>query len=178
MSLSTAKTTKKDGGGISGFHQDFELIRDIYLLRGLEHECLKILAMLCRRQEYSGGDQLVVQGEDNDSAFLVISGQLDALHTTGDKHQPICEYRPGQFVYGCALLGRALPVLTLKAKIDSMVLCFRREEFQKTLRQFPLSMSRIIDNLMSELVKWDRNLLEKQDQGGIFDCQTIGISLV
>ncbi len=178
MSLPTEKAIKQDSRKISGFHQDFEILRNVSIFRGLDHECLKLLAMLCRRMEYNAGDQLVVQGEENDCAFLIISGRLDSLYTIGEKEHVISTYGPGQCVYGSALLGRTPPVFTLKAKEDTVNLCLRREEFHKALQQFPVSLARITDNLVSELVIWDRNLLDKQLQDGESDYQGIGVSLL
>lgn len=178
MSLSTEKKIEQKSGELSGFQQDFELLRDAAIFHGLEHECLKLLAMLCRRMEFGSGDQLVSQGEENDRGFLIISGRLDALYAEGEKKHVINSFGSGHFVYASALLGRIFPVFTLQARESARVLCFRRDEFHKALQQFPNSIARITDNLITALAHWDRNLVKKQCQSGGFDFQTIGISLL
>ena len=178
MSLSTEKVTEQELKKTSGFQEDLEHLRKAPLLRGLDYECLKLLAMLCRRITYITGDQLMVQGEDDGHAFLILSGHVNGIYTEGDTSRIIRQYEPGMFVGGCALLGRIPRLFTLQATEETMTLRLSREEFRKTLQQFPAGITRITGNLVSELVEWDRSLLDVQTTKEIADYRALGVSLM
>jgi len=88
------------------------------------------------------------------------------------------------FVGGCALLGRIPRLFTLQATEETMTLRLSREEFQKTLQQFPAGLTRITGNLVltgnlvSELVEWDRSLLDMQTIKENADYRALGVSLL
>ncbi len=178
MSLSMEKVPEQETKKISGFQKDLEYLMQASLLRGLDYECLKLLAMLCRRIEFTTGDQLIVQGEDHHHAFFIISGQLNAVYTEGEAKHVIRQFGARQFVGGCALLCRTPLIFTLQATEKTTTLRLSREKFQKALQQFPASISRITSNIVSELVMWDRSLLDKQNTEGNVGYQAIGVSLL
>lgn len=178
MSLSTEKPTDQQTKKASGFQEDLEHLRKAPLLRGLDYECLKLLAMLCRRATLITDDQLMVKGEDDGHAFMILSGKVNAIHTKGETSQVICQFGPGQFVGGCALLGRLPRLFTLQATEETAVLRLSREEFQKTMQRFPDAISQITVNLVSGLVGWDRGLLEAFTMEEEFDLQVLGVSLL
>ena len=178
MSLSTEKPTVQQKNRASGFQEDLEHIRQAPLLRGLDYECLKLLAMLCRRITLITDDQLMVQGEDDGHAFMILSGKVNAIYTKGETTQVICQFGPDQFVGGCALLGRLPRLFTLQATEETAVLRLSREEFQKTVQQFPHAISQITGNLVSELVGWDRSRLEVFNMKEELDLQALGVSLL
>ncbi len=178
MSLSTEKVTEQESKKTSGFQEDLEHLRKAPLLRGLDYECLKLLAMLCRRITYITGDQLMVQGEDDGHAFLILSGQVNGIYTEGDTSRVIRQYEPGMFVGGCALLGKLPRLFTLQATEETMTLRLNREEFQKTLQQFPAGISKITANLVAELVEWDRSLLDIQSIEEMTDYRALGVSFL
>ena len=178
MSLSTEKPTDQQTKKASGFQEDLEHLRQAPLLRGLDYECLKLLAMLCRRITLITDDQLMVQGEDDGHAFMILSGKVNAICTKGETSRVICQFGPGQFVGGCALLGRLPRLFTLQATEETAVLRLSREEFQKTVQRFPHAISQITGNLVSELAGWDRNLMEASKVDNELEFQALGVSLL
>ncbi|MCK5068900.1 MAG: cyclic nucleotide-binding domain-containing protein [Desulfocapsa sp.] len=172
------KATKQQSQKDSGFKEDLDILRQASLLRGLDHECLKLLAMLCQRIKYTKGDQLMVQGEDAEHAYCVISGQLSAIHTENESTHTIRQYGAGQFVGGCNLLGRIPHLFTLQAVEKTTTLRLSREQFNKVLEQFPSSLSRVTANLVSELANWDRSLLDIKSTGKTLDDNPLGVSLL
>lgn len=178
MNLSTEKLTDRDGKKTSGFQEDLEHLRQASLFRGLDYEGLKLLAMVCRRITFIAEDQLMVQGEDDGHAFFILSGQVEALYGEDGTSRCIAMFPAGKFVGGCALLGKEPSLFTLQATEETVTLRLGREEFRKTLEQFPRSMAKITGNLVSELVDWDRSLLETQKGEGNTDFSALGVSLL
>ena len=177
MSLSMEKPTDQQTKKTSGFQEDLEHLRQVPLLRGLDYECLKLLAMLCRRITLITDDELMVQGEDDGHAFMILSGKVNAIYTKGETSRVICQFGPGEFVGGCALLGRLPRLFTLQATEETEVLRLSREEFQKTMQRSPHAFSQITGNLVSQLVSWDRSLLEACNIVNRVDFQALGVSL-
>jgi len=162
----------------SGFKEDLEYLRQVPLLRSLDYECLKLLAMFCRRVEFIDDDQLMVQGEDDGYAFLILSGQVKAVFTENDADTVIRQYGTGEFVGGCALLGRMVRIFTLQATEETTALRLGREQFQKALQQFPTSISKITGSLLLELLEWDRSQLDMKNAEGGSDYHALGVSLL
>jgi len=178
MSLSTGKVTEHEMKKDSGFKEDLEHLRQVPLLRGLDYECLKLLAMFCQRIEFIDDDQLMVQGEDDGHAFLILSGQVKAVFTGNDVDSVIRQYGTGEFVGGCALLGRMPRIFTLQATEKTTALRLGREQFQKALQQFPASVSKITGSLLLELLEWDRSQLDIKNREDVSEYYALGISLL
>ncbi len=178
MSLSTEKVTEQNSKKTSGFQEDLEHLRQVPLLRGLDYECLKLLAMLCSRITFITGDQLMIPGEDDGHAFLILSGRVQAIYTDGDSGQVIRRFGPGTFVGSCALLGKPRRLFTLQATEETMTLRLNREGFQKTLQQFPTEIFKITANFVTELVEWDRSLLDVQSIEKLADYRALGVSFL
>lgn len=178
MSLSTEKTADQVKQRSSGFQEDLEKLWQTPLFHRLEPECLKLLTMLCKRIDFVVDDQIMVQGEDDGNAYLIISGQLSAIYSAKSGNQVIRNYESGELVGGCALLGRMLRHFTLEATQNTTALQLSREDFQKVIQQFPKNVALLASSLISELVEWDRILLERQHAEGTLDYRTLGVSLL
>lgn len=178
MSLSTAKATDQNTTAASGFQEDLEQLRHVALFKGLDYECLKLLAMLCHRLEYTAGDQLLVQDEEDGCAFLLLSGTVSVIRKNRDTGTVVRRYSAGALVGSSALLGKMPRLFTVEALETTTALRLCRQQFQKTMLQFPQDMGKIAENLVSELTRWDQHLLaeHKTQEGSSF--QGIGVSLI
>ena len=172
------KVTNMNTQKSSGFQEDLEYLRHTPLLRRLDYECLKLLAMVSRRIDFTAGDQVAVQGEDDGQAYFIIAGQLQAYYVKDGNSHLVRTYDPGQFIGSLALLGKMPRIFTLQAQEDAEALRLGRDEFQKALEQFPSSLSKIISCLTTELLAWDRMLLEDEGFKMEKDFHALGISLL
>lgn len=158
------EASQNNGETLSGFQQDLVRLRQAPLLRGLDGECLNLLALLCERVAYSPNDELMAQGEDDGQAYLLLSGTADCLYSQKDKTMLIRQINPGDFIGGCALLARMESVFTVKATTAVTALKLSRKQFNKAMEQHPADLKRIIRNLTGELANWDHALMENIDQ--------------
>jgi len=177
MSLSTEKTTEQEKHRSSGFQEDLELLRKSALFHRLDTDCLKLLAMLCKRVDLVEGDHLMMQGEDDGHAYIIISGRLSAIFTRENESQKIRQYFPGDLVGGCALLGRMPRIFTLEVVEKTTALRLKRDDFQKVMHQFPTNISLLVSSLIAELAEWDRILLERLESGDN-PARALGVSLL
>lgn len=162
----------------SGFQEDLEYLRQAPLLRRLDYECLKLLAMVSRRINFTAGDQVAVQGEDDGHAYFIIAGLVQAYYVKDGNNHLIRTYEPGQFIGSLALLGKMPRIFTLQALDNAQALRLGRDEFQKALEQFPSSLSKIISCLTTELLAWDKILLEHEGFQATKDFHALGVSLL
>lgn len=177
MNSPTEKNARQEK--TSGFQQDLEYLRQIPLFQNLDYECLKLLAMLSRKVEVIEGDQLMVQGEDDGSACLLINGKLESFHEDEGTRYLTRSYEPGQFIGSVALFGVSIRLFSVVAVEKSIVLRINRDGFQKVMQKFPDMIIRVAANLTIGLVDWERaqlTLAEGRIRGG--EETSFGISLL
>jgi len=177
MNSSTERSAESDKR--TGFEQDLDHLRKVVLFQGLDYECLKLIAMLCKQIEMIEGDRLMVQGEDDGNAYYLVSGSLQIFHRKDDVDYPLQTLEPGQFIGGLALLGKTIRLFTVQATENSTLLRLHRDNFQKVMEQFAGNMTKIAANMTSELTSWEKDILiqiEKKDLEA--ENQSLGISLL
>lgn len=176
MSLSMENGVDEQEEMTSGFHEDLGYLRQVNLLKQLDYDCLKLLAMLSRRVDFIAGDHLMVQGEGDGFAFYILSGRIRTIYAEGDSELVIREYEPGNFFGGMALLARMVPLYSLVAIEETIALRLSRQSFQKAMQQFPGNFEKITGSLIAELINWDQTLLT----AGRFDAESpgLGVSLL
>ena len=184
MSSSTEHDTGQNPEILSNYHLELDILKQIVLFQNLEHECLKLIAIICKQVSFLPDENLMIQGEEGEKAFYIISGGVAALHTTGDVEHIIRRYGQGDFIGGGLLLGKIQHNFTLRTSEKTTALCLKRSEFLKVLELYPSSFAKVTGRLIRELVKWDNKLLTRQlakrgDSGeSDEDSCTPGVSLI
>ena len=85
---------------LSGYLQDLENIRGIPLFQGLDYECQKLIAVVCKRITFHSDDQLIEHGEDAEFAYYLLSGQAGAWLPRDNENDKIRTYEQGDFIGG------------------------------------------------------------------------------
>ena len=178
MSSSVEKTPEQEKQPSSGYQEDLDHLRQSPLFQRIDPDCLKLLVMLCKRIEFVKDDQLITQGEDDGHAYLITSGRVSVRYSDGDDHHVIREYRDGDLIGGCSLLGRMTRIFTVQATEQTTALRLSRDDFQKVMKQFPDNVPKVTASLIAALTDWDRILLETQLSDERFDPRTFGVSLL
>jgi CRP-like cAMP-binding protein len=161
------------------FKQNLEYLREIKLFQGLDYECLKLLTMLSKQIDLVEGDKVMVQGEDDGCAYLLLNGNLKSSYRQYDRLYQLSDHPPGQFLGGLALLGPAIRLFTVYASEPSSVLRLKRDGFQKVMDQYPDSMVKVAANLAAVLRAKEQDLLnqigdEERETGNL----VLGVSLL
>ncbi len=184
MSSPTGHNSEQRPEMRSPYHRELEILRGIPLFKNLEHECLKLIAVICKEVTFLPGENFMIQGEEGENGYYLISGNVAALHTIDEIEHQVKQFGEGDFVGACLLLGKIQHTFTLQARTKTTALCLSRTDFLKVLEHFPASFPQITRRLITELVKWDINLLTRQfakqeDSGksGDLPCSP-GVSLI
>lgn len=179
MNFSTVNDTDKNNDNLSGYAQDLEHIRNVPLLQSLDYDCQKLLAMVCRRVTFRAGDTLAVAGEKAECAYYLLTGKAQAtLVHDSDTHQ-IRSYGQGDFIGSCSLLGKGVHIFTITAEVETITLRLGRNDFHKVMDQFSGAMSRVCEQLVDRIIRWDESLLERSDSGNLKNTiRNVGVSLL
>ena len=66
---------KNKSGTSSEYQQNLDILRQIDFFSGLPLEATKVFAYLCSRESCKSGDVIFNQGDEDDRAFYIVSGQ-------------------------------------------------------------------------------------------------------
>ncbi len=158
--------------------ENLMILRGIYFFSGLPLEVLKLLAYLCTRENFSPGDYLFNQGDDDGQAFYIISGTARLIQADDGSERELKDYKVGDFLGGMVLVGNMRRLFSLKASTDMACLILAREKFTKAMEQFPDLMPKIMKAVVESISDWERRLLAEFSKS-YDDCRHIvGISLV
>ncbi|MDD2390053.1 MAG: cyclic nucleotide-binding domain-containing protein [Desulfobacterales bacterium] len=151
-----------EGDSICGhgeFHDDLDLLRQIYFFSGLNPEALKIMAYLSCRQRFQAGDYIFRQNDDDGQAIYILKGRVQLLYENHAPSPPIREYEAEQFLGGLSLLGKMRRLFSLKAATNTCCLVLTREKFSKALEQYPAIMPVILNAVTNRIRVWEQNFL-------------------
>jgi len=184
MSLSTGHNSGHRSEITSSYDQALDSLNNIPLFNTLEHDCLKLIALICQQIIFAPDEDLMTQGEEAEQAFYILSGEVDVLHVFEGTERRIKQFEGGAFIGGCKLLGKIQNNFTLRAIQKTTVLSLSRREFLKVLDLYPSSYLTVTKRLIAELVKWDKSMLarcpiddENQAESGSFVCRP-GVTLI
>ncbi len=148
------------------YTENLEILRRTDFFSGFPIEKLKVMAYLCTREEFSAGDFLFSQDDDDGKAFLVISGALTLVREDKDDTQTIQRFGAGELLGGLALLGPLQRLFSLEAETDATCLVMSREKFAKALEQFPDLLPRVHKAVVDRIRTWEkRHIFDMIEKG-------------
>lgn len=100
------------------------------------------------------------------------------IRQKNDNAETVRRYGPGDLVGSCALFGQMPRLFTVQAGETTEALRLCRQQFHKTMGQFPGAMEKTAANLVAELTRWDQALLAEQEKQGLSSAQKLGVSLI
>jgi CRP/FNR family transcriptional regulator, cyclic AMP receptor protein len=117
--------------------QETETLRNIPMFSTIDPARLKLLSFTSERVSYMPGEEFIKQGEVGDSAFVVMSGEVDVILNTPDGPLTVSSLGANQLVGEIALLHSGRRTATLRAKTPVVCLLLSKDVFFHLLREFP-----------------------------------------
>ena len=96
--------------------QDVDLLRNVPLFRNLDAAKLKLLAFTSERLTYSAGDNLFLQGDSGDSAYVIVEGEADIIIDTPGGPITVATVKQNDWVGEIAILCDVPRTATITAK--------------------------------------------------------------
>ncbi len=117
--------------------EDVKVLRNVPLFSSLDDSKLKLLSFTGKWVKYQPGDNLCVEGEKGEDAFVILEGEVDV--TVGGKHGPILvnNHGAGVMVGEIAIVCDVPRTATVTAKNDLVVLKITKEVFMQLIRGYP-----------------------------------------
>lgn len=112
-------------------------LRRIKILADLKDAQLAHLAEYMELQEVSQWSVLFSQGDNSDSMFLVLAGELRARTIINDRETILATFGPGEFFGDMALFDHGPRSADVVANVDSTLLKITSVEFDRLTREAP-----------------------------------------
>ncbi len=139
---------------------DVELLRNIPLFAKIEPSQLKLLAFTAQRLTYNAGDSLFHQGDDGDSAYIIVDGDADVLVDSPGGPITVATVGKNDFVGEIAILCDVPRTATVTAKTTLTTMRISKELFFQLVCQFPQMSIEIMRELARRLEVTTRQLQE------------------
>ncbi|MBL8664679.1 MAG: Crp/Fnr family transcriptional regulator [Candidatus Odyssella sp.] len=142
-------------------NEEVELLRNIPMFANIEPSKLKLLAFTSERMAFKDGDVLFRQGEQGDSAYVIIVGEADVIVDTPKGPLTVAKLKRNDIVGEIAILCDVPRTATVKAatKLEAMVIA--KDLFFRLIMEFPQMAVEIMRELARRLDATNRKLTAK-----------------
>lgn len=114
-----------------------EAMQQTPIFAGIDPKRLRLLAFMSESLTYRAGELLFDQGDEGDSAFVVIDGSASVLINIGGEKKEVAVIGSKQIFGEMAVLCDIPRTAAIGAKSDLEVLRIDRDAFLKLLSEFP-----------------------------------------
>lgn len=142
-------------------NEEVELLRNIPMFANIEPSKLKLLAFTSERMAFKDGDMLFRQGEQGDSAYVIIVGEADVIVDTPKGPLTVAKLKRNDIVGEIAILCDVPRTATVRAatKLEAMVIA--KDLFFRLIMEFPQMAVEIMRELARRLDATNRKLTAK-----------------
>jgi len=138
--------------------QDVDLLRNIPLFRNMDSGKLKLLAFTSERLTYRPGEDLFLQGDDGDAAYIIVEGEADVIINTPGGPLTVATVKKNDFVGEIAILCDVPRTATVTAKEKLVTLRISKDVFFQMINQFPQMSVELLRELAARLERTNRQL--------------------
>lgn len=139
---------------------EVDALRKVPIFKGIEQAKLRLLAFISERMNFDAGEDLCVQGEPGDTAYVILDGTADVVVNTPQGPRRVAQVKQNDFVGEISILCDIPRTATIRAKTDLGVLAISKDNFLKMLREFPEMGFEVMRVLAQRLEKTTRDLAE------------------
>ena len=141
-------------------NEEVELLRNIPLFSKIEPSKLKLLAFTSERLTFRKDQNLCVQGEMGDAAFIIVDGAADVIIATPNGPLKVTEVGKNDFVGEISILRDVPRTATVTASSDCTVLRISKDLFFRLVCEFPEMAVEIMRELARRLENTTGQLMD------------------
>ena len=138
--------------------QETEMLRNIPMFSTMDAARLKLLSFTSERVSYMAGEEFIKQGAVGESAFVIMSGDVEVIIETADGPLIVGTIGANQLVGEVALLHNGRRSATLRAKTPVSCLLLSKDVFFHLLREFPDFSLAVMRDLAARLERVTQQL--------------------
>lgn len=143
---------------MSTLKDEVEVLRKIPLFSAMDPAKLKLLAYAADKVEFEDGQDLFRQGDQGDSAFVVLSGTADVIAEVGGAEVVVAQLRDHALVGEMSVFCDVPRSATVRANGRLTALKIGKGYFLELIKEFPELARRIIRELAFRLAKTTADL--------------------
>ncbi|HAV77442.1 MAG TPA: histidine kinase [Anaerolineae bacterium] len=150
-------------------------LRKSPLFQGLSDDELKQLMDNAKPVSLHAGEALMKQGEQGDSAFVVVNGEFEITKQSGQSKIKIDVRNTGDVLGEMALLSRTPRSATVTAVTDAETLCISKDVFENLLSTSSTAALAVLNWVMARLSQNDA-LLHQQERMAALGTLSAGLA--
>ena len=129
-------------------NEEVELLRNIPMFANIEPSKLKLLAFTSERMAFKDGDVLFRQGEQGDSAYVIIGGEADVIVDTPKGPLTVAKLKRNDIVGEIAILCDVPRTATVKAATNAQQWYVTISRGRRGIRIFTPDKEQLRENVM------------------------------
>ena len=137
---------------------EVDALRRVPLFRGIDATKLRLLAFISDRTHFAPGEELCRQGEEGDSAFIILEGEADIRVSTPDGERTVARLGQHSIVGEIAILCDVPRTATVAAATEMDVLTVSKDDFLRLLKEFPDMSLEVMRTLAQRLERTTQDL--------------------
>ncbi|GGE94443.1 cyclic nucleotide-binding domain-containing protein [Stappia taiwanensis] len=138
---------------------EVDALRRVPLFRGIDATKLRLLAFISERTRFADGERLCSQGEEGDSAFIILDGAADIRVNTPDGEKTVAQLGQYSIVGEIAILCDVPRTATVVAAGEMDVLTVSKDDFLRLLKEFPDMSLEVMRTLAQRLERTTQDLV-------------------
>lgn len=144
--------------------EEVEILRRVPLFAQLDPAKLKLLAFTSERITYQPGQDLCVQGDVGDAAYVIVLGEAEILVNQDGNQIVVAEVGENAVIGEIAVLCEIPRTATVRAKTKLQALKVDKEHFLRLIREFPDMGIEIMRELADRLTKTTSELSQARNE--------------
>ncbi len=133
--------------------EDASLLAKVELFANVAPRRLKLLALASSRVLFAPGQDLCVEGDEGNEAFILISGEADVKVTTPSGVATVARLKRHDIVGEMAILRDMPRTATVTAASDVTTLRLGKQDFLNVMREFPEVAVAVMRSLADRLAR-------------------------
>lgn len=142
-----------------------DTMSEIPVFRNVDPKRLKLFALMGEDLTYRPEERLFEQGDEGDSAYIILDGEVDVLIPTPNGEISVAVLGPRQIFGEMAVLCDQPRSTAIAAKTDLRVLRLKRKTILDMLKEFPDIALEFVKVLAERLERTSRELAVARKSG-------------
>ena len=144
---------------------EVDALRKVPLFRGIEATKLRLLAFISERTQFAVDEVLCRQGEEGDSAFIILDGEANVCVASPDGDRIVARLGQYAIVGEIAILCDVPRTATVVAATEMDVLTVSKDDFLRLLKEFPDMSLEVMRTLAQRLERTTQDLAAQRASG-------------
>jgi len=145
---------------MSKLKDEVDLLQSIPMFSNVPQNKLKLLAFASDRMTFEEGQNLFLQGDAADAAYVIIEGKADVLVGTDQGETSVATLERNAFVGDMAVLSDIARTATVRATEHLEVLRIKKEHMMEMVLTTPSLTLAVLQTLVDRLAKTTKDLSE------------------